>query len=358
MTSRQSTNRRLDSVQFMRFLAAFLVLITHSGFYVSERLDGNFEYWRRGASGVALFFVISGFVMMLSSEKLIPQPDGWRTFAVRRLVRIVPVYWMATSAKVLAMLFVASQVLHSELDIPTIVKSYFFIPSYNEADNKILPLLGVGWTLVFEMFFYLLLTVALALKLPPLKFAGPIVLLCFLGSFFRDVLFDMRQQPLLYFLLDGVMMEFLFGMILGHLYLKKVFLGQIASVLAIALGMLSIVFDVFRVAFPIPPLVSIGLASFFVIWGCASLEQNSRITIPPVFVFLGSASYTIYLFHPLIVPIVPVAFKKLGLGSPYLATASGVAVALAVSSVIYVVLERPITNFLTARLNRRGLSPA
>ena len=343
-------DRRFDSVQFMRFLASFLVVITHSGFYTFERLDGSFEYWRRGASGVALFFVISGFVMIISSQKLIANPFGWKIFAVRRLLRIVPIYWMATSAKVLAMILVAGQVLHSDFSLPYIIKSYFFIPTYNPLDNRIEPLLGVGWTLVYEMFFYFLFTIAIALRSPPLKFVGAIIFLFFLGSFFRDSFLDMRNQPILYFLFDSIMLNFLFGMALGHLCQKQIFLGDAASALAIFIGLMSIVFNIFNFIFPTPSLIGIGLASFFVIWGCISLEQRHLIKIPSLFVFLGGASYSTYLFHPLIVPIVPTLFKKMGLISPYLSTVAGVVLALVVSSAIYMILERPFTNFLAERL--------
>ena len=201
------------------------------------------------------------------------------------------------------------------------------------------------------MFFYFLFTLAIALKSPPVKFVGSIIVLLFIGSFFRDLIFDMRKQPVLYFLLDGVMLNFVFGMILGHMYQREIFLGRIGSVSAITLGLMSIVFDIFSIVIPIPSLIGIGIASFFVIWGCISLERLGRITIPPIFVFLGAASYSTYLFHPLIMPIVPTIFKKLGLLNPYLATVSAVVLALVVTSAIYFLLERPITNFLSVRLS-------
>src|SRR5271156_3493356 len=67
-------------LQVLRVMAAVLVLITHSGFYASERLDRSFTYWETGAAGVDLFFVISGFVMVYSSVNLIGNPKGWLVF--------------------------------------------------------------------------------------------------------------------------------------------------------------------------------------------------------------------------------------------------------------------------------------
>lgn len=283
----EASSSRLNSIQFMRFLAAFLVLITHCGFYVHERLDGSFEYWRRGASGVVLFFVISGFVMIISSEKLAVSDDGWKIFSVRRLLRIVPIYWIATSVKVVATLFAAEQVLHTGFDVPLIIKSYLFLPSYNPIDGTIQPLLGVGWTLVFEMFFYLLFALALMLKVEPIKFVGVIILVISLISLFRSDLVEMERHSIVYFLLDSIMLNFVFGMVLGGLFRKKIILGVTASLASIGLGLLSIVFDVFGVLVPIPPILSIGLASFFVLWGSVSLEQRAGLTVPRPFVFLA-----------------------------------------------------------------------
>ncbi|MBK5960168.1 hypothetical protein CCR97_18440 [Rhodoplanes elegans] len=335
----------------MRFLAAFLVLITHCGFYVHERLDSDFEYWRRGSSGVGLFFVISGFVMILSSQKLLLCANGWKTFALRRLSRIVPIYWMATTAKVIAMLVAAHHVLHAEFDLPFIIRSYFFVPSYNPLDRTIQPILGVGWTLVFEMFFYILFTLALFWKLRPIKFIGIIILFVSAGSVFREAMLSMERFPVFYFLLDTVMLNFLFGMVLGELYQRKRLLGPTTALFAVVLGMLSIVFDVFSIAGgPVPSIISIGLASFFVLWGCASIEQSRRLTIPVIFVFLGAASYSTYLFHPLLAPIVPVLFKKLGLENPWLAVLCSILFALSATSLIYQYVERPITRFLASKV--------
>lgn len=64
-----------NGIQVLRFLAAFLVLLTHSTFFVSSRIvDSDFPIWKEGAQGVQIFFVISGFVMMITSRSLVGNP--------------------------------------------------------------------------------------------------------------------------------------------------------------------------------------------------------------------------------------------------------------------------------------------
>src|ERR1700730_16626449 len=92
-------SRKLLSIQALRIVAAGLVVVTHSTFYAFERLDRNFFVWQRGTRGVDIFFVISGFVMIYSSQKLLALPGGWKTFAERRIVRIVPLYWLILRLK-------------------------------------------------------------------------------------------------------------------------------------------------------------------------------------------------------------------------------------------------------------------
>ncbi|MGB8899043.1 MAG: acyltransferase family protein, partial [Methylocella sp.] len=63
-------------IQALRFLAAILVVMVHATLYTKERLDPTFGIWSPGAAGVDIFFVISGFVMVVSSRKLMTQPAG------------------------------------------------------------------------------------------------------------------------------------------------------------------------------------------------------------------------------------------------------------------------------------------
>lgn len=344
--------QRVDTIQALRFIAALLVLITHSGFYSHERLDSAFQYWPGGGGiGVNLFFVISGFVIMVSSEKLVGKANGWKIFMVRRLIRIVPNYWIATSLKVLALVLIPNQVLHYVLDSGKdweyIIKSYFFIPSYNPTDGKVQPVLGVGWTLVFEMFFYLIFSITLAFKLNPLKATSVVLFVFFIGSFFKDRFLKITEHPVLFFLFDDVVVCFILGMIVAKFYQQEILMNNRLAVAAITFGLVSITLGFVMGA---SSTSIVAIASFLIVWGCVSIEKGTSFDVPKWLVFLGGASYSTYLFHPLIVPIVPMIFRKLDLIYPYAATVASILVAIAVTSVVYVAFERRLTKYLVARL--------
>ena len=88
-----------------------------------------------------------------------------------RVLRIVPLYWLMTSVKVLLLFLSGGSALHSILSPETVVCSYLFLSARN-LDGKIEPLTGVGWTLSFEVFFYALFAVALTVRANVYWFIG------------------------------------------------------------------------------------------------------------------------------------------------------------------------------------------
>lgn len=164
---------KYDLVQVLRFIAALAVVICHSAFYSKERLDPDSFRYDLGANGVPLFFVISGFVMMVAAKKLQGVENAWKFFIIRRIVRIAPLYYFATTVKLVTLLGAAGLVLHAQVDWIYIVKSYFFLPAVN-VDGEIRPLLAVGWTLLFEMFFYAIFTLSLLARVDAIVFSAPL----------------------------------------------------------------------------------------------------------------------------------------------------------------------------------------
>jgi exopolysaccharide production protein ExoZ len=167
-------------LQAVRLLAAVLVVAYHATSLASEQL-GGVQVWKKGGYGIDLFFVLSGFVIVWSASSLSQDPDGWLIFAERRLVRVVPMYWLATTLKAIAVLVAGSMVVHARLTVWTFVASYLFIPCRN-LDANFMPILGVGWTLNYEMFFYALKALALFLRINVFRFVGIILALLSVGS--------------------------------------------------------------------------------------------------------------------------------------------------------------------------------
>jgi exopolysaccharide production protein ExoZ len=331
-------------LQVLRVMAAVLVLITHSGFYASERLDRSFRYWQTGAVGVELFFVISGFVMVYSSVNLIGDPKGWLVFIQRRIIRIVPMYWLATTIKLVVMVLAGEFVLHARLSPLHTAMSYLFLPARN-SDGNVFPLLGVGWTLNFEMLFYLLFAVALFLRVSVFKYVG-----IFLFTLATGALFRQDNWPAASVFLDPIVLDFFFGMLIARACLQGKYLPRGLAVLSVFAGLLLLL--VFPTTIGHTSLA--GVAAVMVIAGVVGLE-TWLTWIPGWLLYLADASYVIYLFHPLVAPAAPVILSKLGMPYPLLSIALSVCFALLTGCFIHKLVEKPVTLLLKRAVEAQSL---
>src|SRR5215208_5827615 len=142
------------TVQALRAIAALLVVAYHAFDMWGLRTNhtASAYSWINGAAGVDIFFIISGFVMVISSRRIDSQPGAWWTFIKHRIVRIVPLYWLLTTAKLLLVLFFSDLALRSSLEFDYVARSYLFFPVVDGAGH-FRPLLPVGWTLTYEFLF-------------------------------------------------------------------------------------------------------------------------------------------------------------------------------------------------------------
>lgn len=153
---------KLYGLQALRALAAAYVVFAHAQLTFAEKVGAlspiDVLSFVTGEAGVALFFAISGFIIYSTSAHLEAGSVSVKTFAWRRVSRIVPIYWLATA--------IYGAKLALTIGAPpaeNFLKSLFFIPYGTELMR---PVLGSGWTLNYEMFFYLVFCATLLLRLP------------------------------------------------------------------------------------------------------------------------------------------------------------------------------------------------
>lgn len=343
VTRRQMVNvvtGKYELIQVLRFIAALGVVICHSAFYSKERLDPNTLSYNLGANGVPLFFVISGFVMMVAAQKLQGVDGAWKLFSIRRIVRIAPLYWFATTIKLVTLLAAAGLVLHAQVDWAYILKSYFFVPAVN-VDGEIRPLLAVGWTLLFEMFFYAIFTLSLLVRIDAIRFSSPVLVGLAIASYFKTD----EWNTALAFYADPIVLNFLWGMITARLLQRGMVIGRNGAFAVVIISLCYLFFPRFP---EFGNSITYGIASFLAVYGCASLEKSLRLSVSRWLVFLGTASYSIYLFHPLTAPVAPVLFKRFELIFPLLSVLGSIAIAIGVGAFMYRFVESPLTE----RLNR------
>lgn len=318
--------QKYEGVQALRFVAALAVVVTHSTFYASERLDSSLFVWLQGASGVDIFFVISGFVIVVSSQR----ETGWigfGDFLYRRGIRILPPYWVATTINLLVLIALPQLVLHSTLDWGVVLRSYLLIPDLNP-DGKVEPLLGVGWTLYFETFFYLAFALALSIGASPIWSVAGLMLLAAASSLWRG-----SEWPPYLVYLNPIVLEFVVGMLIAR------FARVWAAPLWVALALATIGFAALFAApswLVGPQVFRSGLPAAVIVLSVVLLEPHigGKSWLRP-FVFLGAASYSLYLFHPLLAPLSPVLLSKLGIGNGILSVVLSVGASIAFAAVAY-----------------------
>jgi peptidoglycan/LPS O-acetylase OafA/YrhL len=281
---------KFNSVQILRALAANLVVLTHAhAVELKYSPDGTvLPGWssQAGPIGVDLFFLISGFVIIQAASR-----ETWRTFLYARITRIYPIYWIVSSLVLVAWLWRPDMVNSSVTGEISIWKSYLLVPQ----DTG--PLLAVGWTLTYEMYFYLVVAAMLVAGVRP-----AVVLAAWAAALIAMWPFVAPANAALVVLTDPITLFFIFGALLG-----------------------------------------------LSIQARRTPRKRKPSRIERFFVLLGDASYSTYLVHVLVIsaiwrvaqvlPWQPSAVVLAGIG--FLASnAAGVA--------SYYVLERPILRWARA----------
>ncbi len=287
-------------VQALRGMAACAVVVYHAGRVWAESYGLPVPHVvSNGASGVDVFFAISGFVMALSATG--SRRPGAGEFLRRRVLRVVPLYWLVTAVAVAKLLVVralpwlASAAGHAPVRGWDVLRSLFFMPYVNAA-GEALPVLQPGWTLNYEMFFYLIFAGALlAGRRRPLRvLAATLVVLAGVGWF------RAASWPVWTVLVSPILLEFLGGVLLGSWARAGVRLGRGAAGAASGFGVLGVVLLAGQ-WWGDPPAVRVlawGVPAFFTVAAAVLLED--RLRVPRWALKVGDASYSLYLSHILV----------------------------------------------------------
>jgi peptidoglycan/LPS O-acetylase OafA/YrhL len=333
----------LVSIQALRAIAALLVFWGHAINAVTAEVAAEFPQLY-GPFGVDLFFVISGFVMVYSSERLFGRPDAPIKFFARRFVRIVPLYWAATAILVWFVVPFAST--------KAVLGSFFFTPRIpSEA-----PLLYVGWTLIFEMFFYTVFAIALLAQRRVAVVAGASVFLISFTLLFGPASGLWAHAPAasgIAYLADPIIIEFMFGMAIALVYRAGARLPLWATIGLLIAGVVWLAATVPAV----PRLYSSGIAAALIVaaLSLSSMSSPKGSSLVRGVVFLGDISYSLYCTHLLSFAFVAWVVAALALGPVGNAwTYMGVMLTtgLVAAAGTYLLFEKPTTDFLKRLIER------
>jgi exopolysaccharide production protein ExoZ len=330
-------------LQALRFWAAAMVVVTH---VLNREVNLYHPYplprapWME--SGVDIFFVISGFIMVY-----ILKPDTKPgAFWLQRFTRIAPLYWLATAIAFVGGLVLPEWFFGRQSPLFALQSALFLPTGHNSGAH---PLISPGWTLVYEFAFYTILSLSLLIRRPPFAAtAMAIVLLLSAGVMF------VPQVPWLgYYSDQALMLEFLFGMGAAVLVKEHAFRPWQGLVIA-ALGMV-LIYMLWDFKLDYPRGIKAGLPAFLVVMGFLISEPVwQRVGWMRAIARLGDASYSIYIVHFFFVTAIATLFMK----SQWVHDAAGpwgyvvisVAAGLGSGILAHVFIEKPLLRLVRSCL--------
>lgn len=345
------------SVQVLRGLAALLVVAFHL-----QIIEGKYghgvavlpRFTRFADAGVDLFFVISGFVMATIAVGSYDSIASAKRFLVRRVWRIMPPYWFYTTL-VVVLMAVSPGIANSSYQNQSILASYMLWPQAQ------LPVLTVGWTLIHEMYFYLMMAAMIALCRE--KFV-PGILLAWAGLVLSAQLAPYPDVPWMAVVSNAMTLEFIAGALVG-IYWRQLpgFLARPCfafGALAFVLMMPTLESAGVQAVGPGMRTLLFGTSATLVVLGAVLSEKHGRLRTPDWLSAIGDSSYSLYLSHVFVISAMGRAWSISGLNQSwwqhtlFLLVAAGTCVLVAVLA--HALLERPLLR-LGRRMSGRGKTP-
>jgi exopolysaccharide production protein ExoZ len=339
----ETPNRDVTAIQMLRGVAASMVVFVHIDSELTRvRLPPLGSGWL--ASGVDIFFVISGFIMWTSVERR--GGMSARAFLRDRLIRIVPLYWTIT-ALVLIVALLAPQLVNSAAVRPWhVLASFLFLPARHPLFHNFWPLLIPGWSLNYEMLFYGIFALSLVVSSTSSSMRFLVITAVFsvvLG--FAEL--SKGSIDVMNFYGRSISLEFLAGIALAILCRSRRVRPSYGYLLIIGFGFFSLASGT---------LVGTNIGTTLM---AATLIVGGAVFLPPLranpLSRLGDASYSLYLTHGIALSALAWLWAKLGirLDRPFFVIVA-LACAFTVAFATYYLFELPITAALKRHFAARA----
>lgn len=270
-------------------------------------------------------------------------------FAARRLCRIVPLYWALTILICALAIVVPDQFRHTQITGAHVFESLFFIPYIDPARiqlNPPEPLLGPGWSLNYEMAFYLLFASALFL---PRRFR--LVSMCAVLLALVAIGLTHPRNFYVTFYTRAELELFGIGLVIGWLYRR----GALQLLpLSASVGLILTGFVLLLGSLRIDPIDKL-VGPILIVLGACALDSRGEMPNVPLLALLGDASYSIYLTHIFTLGALRAVWPHLGMhdvGGAISFAIAGICVSACVGIVSYRLFERPTLAALSTRFSR------
>ena len=310
---------KLDIIQFFRAVAALLVCFFHMKGILKQGEWGKFLFGN-GSVGVPMFFMISGFIMYHTTRMVQPNWKNVKAFLLKRLIRILPLYYLMT----LLYLLLLGNAHYYFIENPSfLLPTFFFFPTYVNliGPSYGMPPLAVGWSLNYEIYFYLLVGISMLFVknrwfmlcgwlvgttiLIPLLSNGYVMMSLSECYGYTAVYLNLMTNPVLLF--------FMAGIVIGALYTSSVvppslFWADASAQLAVVVFILSY----FHLIQLVPGWYNHLLTCGFLLVALLQRNKIKPYSIPKSLLIIGNCSFSLYLVHPIVLTYLPKVLRTLG----------------------------------------------
>jgi exopolysaccharide production protein ExoZ len=324
------------SLQVLRFVAALMVVYVHAAQTAFEATGSNgfvpLDVSIVAISGVDIFFVLSGVIIARTAPGLTCAEFAWRRFR-----RIAPFYLLCCLPAVV----IAAKTGFGWREA---MATFLLWPA---TDVMTAPALLVAWTLCFEMLFY----AGAALVLADRRW-GVVLMLVYGAAFMlRPV------GPVFQFLGNPLILEFLFGVAIAHAPMRRAALWGIpvgaAALVVVGVAGMAPFGDTIQYLAGEGALWRVlvyGVPAALIVYGTMQIAAK-----PSVWTYLGDASYSLYLTHPLVVSVLAAVWTAYPVPAD-LIVAVGMLASLAFAWRVHESVERPLLATLHPTRRRRETS--
>ncbi len=357
MSPTKTPKKQLDLLQVFRGIAAILVLFYHGTGLISLNLKQVFlsNIFIFGYAGVNFFFVLSGFIIFYIHKNDIGKKNKFKDFILKRFTRIYPIYWIILIPRLL---------LGGEgINFLTAITSFVLIPYPRP------PIVSVSWTLSYEIFFYFIFSMMILMGL---KYLRPLIIIWIVFLFLQSThLLTLPKNNFLFqFIFSEHNFEFGFGCLAAYVVTKyRVKYGMLILTLGITLFSLSSIVNVstvnaivtdpllaFRTRIPMEDeygFIYYGIPSMLILIGSAALDLSRDIKVPSPLIYIGNASYSIYLVHATAINILTLIIAKIHLEQAFQSSISQLvilAIAFLAGCIFHSYIEQPLLVIFKKRM--------
>ena len=291
-------------LQYLRGFAALMVVYFHISIQGNSLSMDSIILPEFGELGVDLFFVLSGFIMVYITEQ---KNVTAVTFLKERFLRIAPLYWLLTLLASTVALILPELLKSTEFNLVHFFMSLTFIPVIHPIFNQqVWPVVIPGWTLNYEMYFYLLFSLSLLCSKQSKVITLTVLMTC---VFILVRYFYTEALAFTWFYGDLIVYEFIFGGMIGVLINKGIYSQR--AVISFTIVIISVVMFLALPQTDLSRLFHFGIPAALLIYGLVSLNLIWPIYINQWLTLLGDSSYSLYLSHVFVITFVRVLLSKL-----------------------------------------------